>query len=246
VTALRLEVWPTASEAVARAACFVAARLAADPGLVLGLATGTTMMPLYRRLVARQAAGDISFARVTIFCLDEYAGLSFEHPASFRRYLHCHLLDKVDLPIDRALLLDGAAADPAVECANYERKIAAVGGIGLQLLGIGANGHIGFNEPGSSFDSRTRLVALSPETRADNASAFDPEPAPEQALTMGIGTILDARELLLVATGGAKSAALAAAIDGPVSTEWPASALQLHPRATIVCDAAAARGLLAV
>lgn len=244
MSGLRLEVWPTASDAIASAAGIVTSRLAANPGLVLGLATGSTMVPFYRRLRHAHAEGRMSLAGAAAFGLDEYAGLPDDDPASFRNYLRRHLFDGVDLPLERIFLLDGGTGDAASECRRFEAAIAAAGGIDLQVLGIGTNAHIGFNEPGSAFDSRTRPVELSEATRAANAGAFAGRVVPRRALTMGIGTILGARELLLLATGRGKRAAVAGAVDGPIGPSVPASALRLHPCATIVCDAETARDLV--
>ncbi len=205
----------------------------AKPGLVLGLATGATMVPVYARLVAAHRAGLVSFARCRSFNLDEYCGLPADHPGSFAATMRRLLFDHIDLPPGAAQL-----PQPGHEAA-YERAIAEAGGIDLQLLGIGVNGHIGFNEPGASLDSRTRVVTLSSATRAANAASF-PGEVPAQAVTMGIGTILAARALLLVATGPAKRLALHAALAGPIGPDCPASAIRRHARAAVLCDAAAA------
>lgn len=211
---------------------------------VLGLATGDTTLPIYAGLVEAHRANGVSFRHATTFNLDEYAGLSRGHPASFARFMREALLSHVDIDPGRVHLLDGAAPDPTAEAERYERAIRAAGGIDLQLLGIGANGHIGFNEPGSALNSRTRCVTLEPSTRDANRHAFPGgERVPGQALTMGIGTILEAREIVLAATGAAKASAIACAVDGPVTPDCPASALQAHPAATIICDRAAAAGL---
>jgi glucosamine-6-phosphate deaminase len=225
------------------------ARLFADlldhrPDAVLGLATGATPIPIYRRLVAQVRHGRLSFRQAASFNLDEYVGIGADHPASFRHAMQRHLFDHVDLDPARAHVPDGSAADLEAEAARYEHTIRQAGGIDLQLLGIGRNGHIGFNEPGSALDSRTRVVTLAPATRAANRRAFPPgETVPTRALTMGIGTILEARAIVLVATGAAKASAVAAALEGPVAPSCPASALQAHRGAAIICDAAAASGL---
>jgi glucosamine-6-phosphate deaminase len=234
-------------DAVSReAARLVADAVAAKPDLVLGLAAGETQIGLYRALVRRHRAGGLDFARIVTFNLDEYLGIAEEHPASFRRFTAGHLLDPVGHPREKAHAPAGLPADCAAQCREYERAIIGAGGINLLLLGIGANGHIGFNEPGSSLHSRTREVALSAETVAAirRRGVFGPgEPVPQRAMTMGIGTILEARRLLLMASGSAKAAAIAAAIEGPVTPALPASALQRHPDATILLDAAAASSL---
>lgn len=213
---------------------------------VLGLATGETFRPVYRHLVAAVRAGRASFAGATSFALDEYRGLGPEDPRSFQAYLRQHLFDHVDADPGRTHHLQGAAPDAVAETARYEALIRAAGGIGLQLLGLGRNGHIAFNEPGSAFASRTREVALAPATRQANAATFGPgRDVPERALTTGIGTILEARRILVVATGGAKRAALEAALRGPVTPDCPASALRLHSAVTILADQDAAGTLAA-
>lgn len=233
-----------AERATARAADMVVAAVRARPDTVLGLATGGTMLPLYARLVAAHAAGAVSFARVTTFNLDEYIGLSPEHPCSYHTYMRAAFFDHVDIDRTRTHLPQGDSADPVAESQRYEALITSCGGIDLQLLGIGQNGHIGFNEPTSSLGSRTRIKTLTASTRAANAGYFDrSEDIPAHAITMGIRTILEARHCLLLATGAAKAAAAAAMIEGPLSAACPASALQMHPAATVVLDRDAARDL---
>jgi glucosamine-6-phosphate deaminase len=231
----------TDAEAAARAvAKRIAAAVAAKPDVVLGLATGNTPRRVYDLLVEAHAQRRLSFARVTSFNLDEYCGLPADHPSTFLAYMREKLFSLVDIDASKAHLPDGSAVDPDAVAAAYEASIAKAGGIDLQLLGIGQNGHIGFNEPGSSAISRTRLVSLSPLTLAANAADFPSgEMPPPHAITMGIATILDAREIILLATGAGKAAALEAAINGPVSENCPASFLRLHPHVTIVCDIAA-------
>jgi glucosamine-6-phosphate deaminase len=218
----------------------VAAAVAAKPGLVLGLAAGATPVPLYRELVRRHRAG-LDLSRLTTFNLDEFCGLAAADPRSFRHFTALHLLDPIGLPAARR-----HAPDPAAPCAAYEAAIAAAGGIDLQILGIGRNGHIGFNEPGSDLASRTRRVALAPATIAASAAAFGSEAAvPREGVTLGIGTILAARRILLLASGAAKAPAVAAALEGPVTADVPASALQRHADVTVLLDAAAAACLAA-
>ncbi len=233
----RLIVVEDAEAAAAAAVARVLALLAIKPDAVLGLATGETMRPVHRGLVAARRRGAVSFARARSFNLDEYLGLRPGHPGSFAAFMRRTLFDMVDFAPGATHLPDGG--DPAA----YEAAIRAAGGIDLQLLGIGGNGHIGFNEPGSDFASRTRIVRLAASTRIDNAAAFAPDPVPEQAVTMGIGTILDARAIVLVATGSAKAQAVAAALGAEMTRDWPASALRLHPAAVIVADRAAAAGV---
>lgn len=232
----------------AEVAMAVARRLAATvaqmPTAVLGLATGGTPMPIYKALIALAAEKRLSFRMVRSFNLDEYVGLSASHPASFAHFMRENLFDHIDIDLARARVPNGVAADLGAEAASYERAIAEAGGIGLQILGIGANGHIGFNEPGSAFNSRTRVVDLAEATRQANSSYFPAgESVPGQALTMGIGTILNAREIVLAATGAHKAPAIAATLAGPITIDCPASALRLHARVTIICDRAAAAQL---
>lgn len=224
------------------AADLVCAAVAGKPDLVLGLPTGSTPVGLYAELVARSRAGAVDLRRVTTFNLDEYRGLGRDHPASYWQFMQEHLFRHVPINPERIHIPRGDAPDPAAECQAYEAAIAAAGGIDLQVLGIGGNGHIGFNEPGAPPDSLTRVVDLTPETVAANARFFpSPGAVPQQALSMGIRTILQARRILLLASGQAKAAALAAALTGPVTPAVPASALQQHRDVTVIMDAAAAR-----
>ncbi|RJG41573.1 glucosamine-6-phosphate deaminase [Mesorhizobium sp. DCY119] len=210
------------------------------PDIVLGLATGNSPKSVYDRLVAAYNNGKLSFARVTSFNLDEYCGLPNGHPSSFSTYMREKLFSKVDIEPGNYHLPDGGAPNLEAVAKAYEAAISASGGIDLQLLGIGRNGHIAFNEPGSSPMSRTRAVELSAITVEANRADFPVgETPPRHAITMGIGTILEAREIVLLATGAAKAAALDTAINGPVCDACPASFLQLHPNVTIVCDNAA-------
>ena len=240
---------PSADAACLRAARIVARLLRAKPDAALALPTGSTPRAIYAELVRQHRDEGLSFARATAFNLDEYVGIPPDHPGSFRRALHEALYRHVDLPPDRAHAPDGQAADLAAACASYEAAIAAAGGLELALLGLGIDGHIAFNEPTSSFGSRTRLKTLTDETRAANQPTFGafaalgPEPVPQHALTVGIATILSARRCLLVAFGAAKAAAVAKLVEGPLAALVPASALQLHPQATVIVDEAAAEGL---
>ena len=232
---------PDAEAAVTLVVRLIEARLRARPDIVLGLATGRTMERVYDRLVE----GGVPFGRATTFNLDEYVGLAPDDPASFRSYMRERLFDRVDLDPARAHLPDGAAADLGAAARGYEAAIASAGGIDLQLLGIGEAGHIGFNEPLSAFASRTRDKTLTPTTRAQNAEAFggDPGRVPARALTMGVATILEARELVLLATGAGKAAIVARAVEGPVTSMVSASAIQFHPNCKVVVDEAAASAL---
>lgn len=243
MTKPEFRVFPTAQATTHAVAAHLAAALKQHPALRLGLATGNTFVPVYAALVDLYRAGGFSFAQSMSFNLDEYIGLPPEHPASFGAYMRRHFFDHVDMPAGKGRL-------PIVEgdidqaCQDYEAAIAASGGIDLQVLGIGRNGHIGFNEPGSAFDSRTRQIDLAPSTLEANQGDFPPtESVPPSAVTMGIGTILDAREIVLVANGASKAEALRAAFLAQPSTDCPASALQSHGRVLVFCDEAAAEKL---
>jgi glucosamine-6-phosphate deaminase len=221
----------------------VAGLLGRKPDAVLALPTGRTPQPLYAELVRLHREEHLSFARATTFNLDEYVGLAADHPASFRRYMEQALFDKVDLSPARIHVPDGLAADIPASCAAYEAAMAAAGGLDLAVLGLGADGHIAFNEPTSSLGSRTRLKTISEGTRTTNQPAFGAEPVPPHVITMGIATILSARRCVLLATGARKAAALAKTVEGPVTALVPSSALQLHPHVTVLCDEAAAIAL---
>jgi glucosamine-6-phosphate deaminase len=240
----QIEIVSDADAVAERAAALIIATLRRAEITTLGLATGATMAPLYARLVAANRTGTVSFRTAFSFNLDEYVGVAPEAPESFCAFMQEHLLEHIDIAPGRAHIPDGTARDLVTEAARYEALIAAAGGIDLQLLGIGANGHIGFNEPGSDFSSRTREVKLDEATRLGNAGSFPGRAsAPERAITMGIATILEARSILLLATGPEKAAALAAAVDGPITPACPASALRLHRDVHILCDQAAASAL---
>jgi glucosamine-6-phosphate deaminase len=238
-----LVVVPSPEAVCQRAADIVVATLAAKPDAVLALPAGNTPRPLYAELVRRYRAGRVSFARATVFSLDEYAGLPPDHPMSFRRFMDEALYRHVDLPAGRAWSPDGQSSDPTAACARYEQAIADAGGCDLALLGIGANGHVAFNEPPAPFESRTRVVTLAAATRSAVAAAFGATPVPTAALTIGIATILDARRCVLMAYGAAKAEAIARMLAAPPTPEVPASALQRHPNASVVVDAAAASRL---
>ena len=244
VNGLTLHVVETPEQVASFAATRLAAVVERRADAALGLATGNTPIPIYRKLVRRHAAG-LSFEGVTTFNLDEYHPIARDAPGSFRRYMRDHLFDHVDLAGERTHLPDGTTPPEQIEahCRDYERAIAAAGGIDLQLLGIGGNGHVAFNEPGSARTSRTRRVALHDRTRADNAAAFPDGEVPTHAITMGIGTILEARDLLLVACGAGKADAVSAAVHGPIDEACPASLLREHGRVELVLDTAAAARL---
>ncbi len=215
------------------------------PSLTLGLATGSTMVGVYQQLVQLHKSGSLDFSRVHTFNLDEYLGLAPTHPQSFHRFMDEQLFTHVNINRKNIHIPDGTIRGNYDQyCATYEETIRKAGGIDLQLLGIGRNGHIGFNEPTSSLGSRTRLKVLSQETIDDNAKSFAPgEQSPQCAITMGIGTILECKKLLLIATGASKSEAIAQSIEGPVSSYVGASALQLHPEVTFLLDETAASKL---
>ena len=210
-------------------------QLTRKPDSVLGLATGASPIGFYKSLVERQAEGIISFRNARTFNLDEYIGLEPLHPMSFHAYMEKNLFSHVDLPASCRYLPDGTAADLKEECIRYEGLIRNSGGIDLQLLGIGVNGHIGFNEPGTSFRSRTHTVDLAQSTRTVNAKYFPSEEAvPGKAITMGIQTILDAKQIVLLAFGELKTEAVERLRSGVVSEEFPASCLHRHPHVTVL------------
>jgi glucosamine-6-phosphate deaminase len=233
-------------DAVARAvATRVLKALRARPATVLGLPTGRTPVQLYARLRDAYAAGKVDFSRAVSFNLDEFAGLPAGHPGSYRAYMQRHLFGAVNLPARRIHFLNGMAADLDAECQRYEAAIRKAGGIDLQILGIGANGHIGFNEPAAGLHADSHLARLLPGTRRSNADLFDGRvgDVPREALSMGVGTILRSRAVILMATGSGKADAIAATVRGPVTTRVPASLLQLHNDVEIVVDEAAAASI---
>jgi len=229
-----------------------AGKLAADaieelvrrkPGAVLGLATGSSPLPVYDELAARHQQG-LDFSRTTGFALDEYVGLPAGHPESYREVIRREFTNRVNIAPGNVHGPDGTAGDIPAACEAYEHAIAAAGGVDLQLLGVGTDGHIGFNEPGSSFASRTRIKSLIEQTRRDNARFFDSlADVPHHVLTQGLGTIMAARHVILLATGAQKAKAVRDFVEGPVAAICPASILQFHPHATVLLDEAAASGL---
>ncbi|MFO0984045.1 MAG: glucosamine-6-phosphate deaminase [Planctomycetota bacterium] len=230
------------------AATLVAAALVVDlirrkPHAVLALPTGNTPLPLYRELIRRHREERLDFARVTTFNLDEYIGLPASHPGSFHHYMDQVLFQHVNLDPSRRHLPDGMSRDVDATCQAYEERIRSAGGLDLVILGIGTDGHIAFNEPGSSLGSRTRSKTLTARTRADNVAAFGAlDRVPKQVITMGIQTIMEARQVLLLAFGARKAEIIARAVEGPITALVPASILQFHPAAvTVLDDAAAAR-----
>ena len=233
-------------EAVAHAlAAHVADAVNDRPDIVLGLPTGRTPVLTYKELTALHRRGAVSFGRVATFNLDEFVGIAPNHSGSFRRFMQQHFFDAIDIRPERIHFLNGLAADLEEECARYERDIVAAGGIDLQLLGIGTNGHIGFNEPGEELAALTHRVTLHQATRRDNAPLFggDAAAVPREALSMGMATILKTRSVILIATGARKARCVERALRGPLTTRLPASFLQMHRRLEVYLDSAAAAAL---
>jgi len=226
------------------AARLLAERLRNKPNLVLGLATGSTPLGLYRELIRCHREQGLDFSKVTTFNLDEYVGLPPDHEQSYHRFMWDNFLSHVNVDRRYVNIPNGMVRDIAAHCKWYEERIREVGGIDLQVLGIGANGHIAFNEPGSSLGSRTRVKTLTRTTREDNARFFATfDEVPRYAITMGIGTIMEARELLLLATGESKAQAIHDAVEGPLMARVPASMIQMHGLAHVIVDRAAASRL---
>lgn len=237
-----LTIFESAEQAARALARRVAEAVREQPGLVLGLPTGRSPVATYAELRRMHAAGVLDFGGVQTFNLDEFAGISPTHPGSFRRFMEEHLFDDVNLSPDCIHFLDGAVPDLDAECERYEAAISAAGGVELQLLGIGANGHIGFNEPADQLAARTHRVRLHEVTRRENAALFGgkPEAVPREALSMGMGTILKARRLALIATGERKAQCVERMVRGPLTTRLPASFLQVHRDVELFLDRAAA------
>ena len=223
-----------------RAANIISAQVIIKPNCVLGLATGSTPIGTYQQLVERCKNGDLSFAEVTTVNLDEYLGLAPTHEQSYRYFMNHNLFDHVDIKMENTHVLNGMAADPDAECAAYNELIHSLGGIDLQLLGMGHNGHIAFNEPGDNFGLETHVVSLSERTIDANKRFFaSRDEVPRKALSMGIKNIMSARKSLVVVSGEEKAEAVYKSVTGPVTNEVPASVLQLHPDVTLVGDSAA-------
>jgi glucosamine-6-phosphate deaminase len=240
---VRARVFPD-YEAISTAVAYVVAgKLEEEPSTVFMLPTGITPLGMYERLVEIHRSGGLSFANATFFNLDEYLGLAPDHRASFHVYMKENFYDLIDADPARVFVPDGTAPDPEAECERYEAAIREAGGIDVCVLGIGRNGHIGFNEPGAPFDSRTRVVALSESTRKINASDFEADRAPGRAITVGMATIFDSQSVLLLASGTNKAGAVAAAVEDEVSESMPASMLRNHPNAVLFLDEAAASDL---
>jgi glucosamine-6-phosphate deaminase len=235
---------PDAGSAASLVARLIARELRANPHLVLGLATGRTMEAVYQLLVRMHKKERLDFSLCRTFNLDEYVGLPPNHPGSYRYYMNRHLFSRVNVDPRNAHLPDGTVRDLDAECLRYETDIRRFGGIDLQLLGLGRAGHIGFNEPLSALRSRTRVKALTPMTVRQNAPMFGAAgKVPRRAITMGVGTILECRRCLLLATGSEKAGIIAKAVEGPITSMISATTLQLHPRCTVIVDTAAASQL---
>lgn len=220
-----------------RAARFLSAQLTLKPDSVLGLATGSTPEKVYEALVEEYKQGLLDFSRCSTVNLDEYIGLGGDHPQSYRYYMNHILFDRVNVEKKNTFVPDGLCKDPQEECEDYDLRIAQLGGVDLQLLGLGPNGHIGFNEPDDAFAAETHVVQLTDSTRQANSRFFASlEQVPTQAITMGIGTILRAQKVLLIASGKAKAQAVRAMLCGPVTPKLPASALRFHQDATVIVD----------
>jgi len=235
---------PDTARAVELAARLIADTVKAKPASKLGLATGHTMEAVYAELARMHRDNQLDFSLVRTFNLDEYIGLTATDPNSYRYYMDQHLFKHINIDLRNTFLPDGMAADEIAEGVRYENLIRDAGGIDLQLLGIGSDGHIGFNEPISSLASRTRAKALTPATHQQNSKYFNPpETMPKRAFTMGVGTIMDAKRIVMLITGSAKAGIAAKAIEGPVTAMVTGSALQLHPAAVVILDQAAASQL---
>lgn len=241
---MRVIIHPDPQSASIRAANWIAELVRRKPACVLGLATGSTPIATYRELARLHQEEGLDFSRVTTFNLDEYVGLPPTHPQSYRYFMDENLFREIDIPPQNTNVPDGRALDFERHCEAYERQIKAAGNIDLQLLGIGVDGHIAFNEPGSSLGSRTRIKTLAWQTVQDNARFFGSEAdVPRMAITMGVGTILDSRQCLLLALGSSKADAIAATVEGPVTAQVTASALQLHRDVVVILDEGAASQL---
>ncbi|AIQ14172.1 glucosamine-6-phosphate deaminase [Paenibacillus durus] len=222
----------------------VASLLQSSPKAVLGLATGSTPIGVYERLVQMHRKGLVSFAKASSYNLDEYVGLPVDHPESYRSFMNKHLFDHVDIDLSRTHVPNGNAGDLAAECLAYDQMLEEEGPVDLQILGIGSNGHIGFNEPDASLTSGTHVVDLLPETREANARFFPSlADVPTQAITMGVGSILKARQILLLVRGAEKAEAIRNAVKGPITTQCPASLLQSHPNVVVLVDEGAGQWL---
>jgi glucosamine-6-phosphate deaminase len=240
---MHIRVFATPAAAARALAADIAGAIARHPSIVLGLPTGRTPIPLYHELIVLREARALDFSRATTFNLDEFLGVAADDPRSYRAFMQRHLFDHVNVSARRVHFLDGRTTDAARECTRYERAIRRAGGIDLMILGLGANGHIGFNEPGPALVARTHRTRLAPATRAANASLFGgrPRDVPPEALSMGMVTILHAKRIVMLATGAAKARCVERMVNGPLTTMLPASFLQLHRDVEVWLDRAAAR-----
>lgn len=240
---MRLIIEPNYADLSRWAGNYVAARInaakpTAEKPFVLGLPTGSSPLGMYRRLVELYKAGKVSFKNVVTFNMDEYVGIPRDHEQSYWTFMHTNFFNHIDIPAENVNILNGNAKDPVAECQRYEDKIASYGGIDLFLGGVGPDGHIAFNEPGSSLVSKTRMKTLTKDTIIANSRFFnnDLNQVPKTALTVGVGTVMAAREVLLMVNGHNKARALQQGVEGGVSQQWTITALQMHPHAIIVCD----------
>ena len=233
------------TQAMGKAAAALFVALATEkPNAVFGLATGSTPVPTYSEMAAAYQAGAVDYSGITTFNLDEYVGLAPDHPQSYRYFMETNLFKHINIPTENTHVLSGLATDPEAECAAYEAMIDAAGGIDLQILGIGNNGHIAFNEPAADFAAVTHTVQLTESTIEANKRFFDSiDDVPRSAYTMGIGSIMKAKKIVLLANGAAKADAIKAMVEGPVTPECPASILQFHPDCVVLVDEAAASKL---
>ena len=238
---MEIIILPTAAEASEVAARLIARQVREKPSSVLGLATGSTPCKLYQLLARMHREDGLDFSKATTFNLDEYVNLDPTHPASYHQFMEENFFSHVNLVRKNVHIPDGMVADVPAHCADYERAIRKAGGIDLQILGLGSDGHLGFNEPGSSLASRTRIKTLTERTRSDNARFFTgAQEVPHHVITMGLGTIMESRMCLLLAFGKAKAEAVAASVEGPVTASVPGSLLQFHPQAKVLLDAESA------
>jgi glucosamine-6-phosphate deaminase len=241
---MEIRIFKESHEASVAGASTIAKLIKEKPNAVLGLATGGTPSKMYAELIALHKEGSLSFSDVTTFNLDEYLGLEGDHPCSFRHFMNEKLFEHIDININSTHVPDGSTKDVPSTCADYEEKIKNAGGIDLQVLGLGSDGHIGFNEPTSSLTSRTRIKTLSQKTCEDNARFFDSiDDVPKHCITMGIGSIMDAGRIVLLAFGEQKAAAVKDMVEGALSAMIPASALQMHQHVLVLLDEAAASEL---
>lgn len=232
---IRYQIVETYEELCRIGAEMIAAQITEKPDSVLGLATGSSPVGIYRKLIERYCAGKLDFSKITSINLDEYVGLGGDHPQSYRYFMQKNLFDHVNIDLSKTFVPNGLAADTRAECAAYDDRIRDLGGIDLQLLGIGLDGHIGFNEPADRFTEETHVVSLHPSTIAANARFFESEDeVPHSAITMGVGSIMQARKILLIANGPAKKGIVEKAVSGPITPQVPASILQCHPDVTVL------------